>query len=268
METLCLPMDCLWEGSLDASLNAFIEEQPDDIFNLSDATEYDQLYDDTESIRSLESTDDKWPICQPLSPSENTYGAPFFYINTGLDLGTVEDINQPKQESFISLETSLYPSEAAVPCVDVARELQVVDELVRLHAQSLPNEWVDDESSLASSSTASSSPRSETSFTSSYSSTSDLQRTSTKKTSSKSEQKLSRARSYEDKKYRKKEQNKNAANRYRQKKKAAIGFILEEEKDLEKKNSDLNEKLTDVKREKTYLKRLMRDLYRAKGVLV
>lgn len=160
----------------------------------------------------------------------------------------------------------------------------MVDELVRLRAQNLPN-WADDDNSLASSSMASSSPRSESSYNSSLGSTatewvpyenqppSPVSSESSGssigpiKARNKSTYKSGRMPSVEDKKYRKKEQNKSAANRYRQKKKAEIEIVLEEEKGLELRNHNLTVKLSDVKREIKYIKSLMRELYRAKGIL-
>lgn len=76
-----------------------------------------------------------------------------------------------------------------------------------------------------------------------------------------------RTRSSEDKKSRKKEQNKNAATRYRQKKKAECEVVMGEEKELQDKNDELQVKCADIQREIKYLKSLMRDLYRAKGIL-
>lgn len=167
-----------------------------------------------------------------------------------------------------SLFATFYSSNTLLLCEDDARELKVVDELVRSCAQNLPNDWQDD-SSLASSSTVASSPRSDTSFTSSYSSATDVQLSPSKKNGLKTDLKISRGRSHgtEDKKYRKKEQNKNAANRYRQKKKTEIGLVLEEEKELEKKNSDLTTRLADVRRELKCLKSLMREFFRKQGLL-
>lgn len=71
----------------------------------------------------------------------------------------------------------------------------------------------------------------------------------------------------EDKKSRKKEQNKNAATRYRMKKKAEIEEILGEEKVLLDHKTDLEAKVCDVQREIKCLKGLMRDLFRAKGLI-
>lgn len=74
-------------------------------------------------------------------------------------------------------------------------------------------------------------------------------------------------RSGEEKKSRKKEQNKNAATRYRRKKKAEIEIILEEENQLKERHDELQTKHEDLKREVKYLKGLMRELFRAKGML-
>lgn len=144
-------------------------------------------------------------------------------------------------------------------------ELQIVDELVRLRSQNLPN-WTDDDLS----STSGFSPRSDSSsnsfagFNSEWSVSPQPLTPCTPQV--KSKYKIRQTPS-EDKKYRKKEQNKNAANRYRQKKKAENEIILEEERLLEQTNNKLQLKYTDIKREIKYLKSLMRDLYRAKGML-
>lgn len=71
----------------------------------------------------------------------------------------------------------------------------------------------------------------------------------------------------EDKKVRKKEQNKNAATRYRQKKKQEIKEILGEENELTEHNKKLQNQLKDLQREIGYLKGLMRDLFKAKGLM-
>lgn len=71
----------------------------------------------------------------------------------------------------------------------------------------------------------------------------------------------------EEKRMRKKEQNKNAATRYRQKKKAEVEVILSEEKGLEERNGELQLKVSDLSREIKYLKGLMRDLFKAKGLI-
>lgn len=71
----------------------------------------------------------------------------------------------------------------------------------------------------------------------------------------------------EDKRSRKKEQNKNAATRYRQKKKEEIKIILSEEQELAEKNEKLHGQVKDLQREIGYLKNLMRDLFKVKGLI-
>lgn len=71
----------------------------------------------------------------------------------------------------------------------------------------------------------------------------------------------------EERKLRKKEQNKNAATRYRMKKKAEVEEVRNEEKQLEEKNKKLKDQLDDINREVKYLKSLMRDVYRKKGLI-
>lgn len=74
-------------------------------------------------------------------------------------------------------------------------------------------------------------------------------------------------RSHEDRQSRKKEQNKSAANRYRLKKKAEIEILCDEEQTLMKQNEKLSAEEADVNRELKVLKSLLRDLFRAKGLI-
>lgn len=165
-----------------------------------------------------------------------------------------------------------------------ARDLEVVDELVRSHCKELPD--LNDEQSSSDSCSSSSPPRSEISYSSSsngrYASSvcsndddwSPSRKTSiSAKLSTNSADKTGtpvrkRRLPGVDKKSRKKEQNKNAATRYRQKKKAEVEVILEVEKDLLTKHEKLESKYSDIRREVKYLKNLMRELFRAKGMLV
>lgn len=75
------------------------------------------------------------------------------------------------------------------------------------------------------------------------------------------------SRPSDDRRSRKKEQNKNAATRYRQKKKAEIEDLLNEEQQMRERNSKLSDKCSDLQREIRYLKGLMRDLFKAKGLI-
>lgn len=75
------------------------------------------------------------------------------------------------------------------------------------------------------------------------------------------------SRHSDDRRSRKKEQNKNAATRYRQKKKAEIEVLLGEESTLRQRHTDLGDKCSDLQREIRYLKGLMRDLFKAKGLI-
>ncbi|MCP5809843.1 bZIP transcription factor, partial [Klebsiella pneumoniae] len=76
-----------------------------------------------------------------------------------------------------------------------------------------------------------------------------------------------KTRSVDDRRSRKKEQNKNAATRYRQKKKAEVEVLLKEEQTLRQRHTELGEKCSDLQREIRYLKALMRDLFKAKGLI-
>lgn len=69
-----------------------------------------------------------------------------------------------------------------------------------------------------------------------------------------------------DKKDRKKLQNKNAAIRYRMKKKEEAVDIVAEERELEDINTNLKTKVDDLQREIKYMKNLMKDICKAKGI--
>lgn len=75
------------------------------------------------------------------------------------------------------------------------------------------------------------------------------------------------SRNVDDRRSRKKEQNKNAATRYRQKKKAEVEVLLSEEQNLRVRHNELNDKCSDLQREIRYIKGLMRDLLKAKGLI-
>lgn len=176
----------------------------------------------------------------------------------------------PEEKSYVNEEVPVqWNGKSNVPLDplntddDVAHDLDVVDEYVRLYAKDIPP------SSPCTSSGGS--------YTSSEDSVDDPDwileagKKSTKHSSS-SCGSTKRAKPYsrpsvEDKKVRKKEQNKNAATRYRQKKKQEIKEILGEERELADHNEKLKNQVTDLQREIGYLKGLMRDLFRAKGLI-
>lgn len=195
---------------------------------------------------------------------------------------------QAQQEPLLSLyEQAISLVQAPIP-QDIEREMQVVDELVRSRSENLPD-WMDDDNSsdtgssmsssmsTSSSSNSNFSPRSESSCTSNSCDDDDWKSSkSTKKNKlhelSKSNdsvvrKKRSYGRSVEDRSHRKKEQNKSAANRYRMKKKAEVEILLDEERDLAKRNDELQCQFDDVKREVKYLKALMRELFQMRGWL-
>lgn len=157
---------------------------------------------------------------------------------------------------------------------DIAHELAVVDELVRIRVKDL--QW--NESSTSESS-GPSSPISSNSSNFGDCSSDDPEwmpepienyeegMVSVSGLKSRKRSKPYSRGNVEDKKSRKKEQNKNAATRYRLKKKAEVEEILTEEKQLIDDNTGLGTKITDLQREIKYLKGLMRDLFKAKGLI-
>lgn len=146
---------------------------------------------------------------------------------------------------------------------DVANELAVVDEYVRSHTKDIPSPSSPCTSSGGSCiSTEDSVDDPDWSY--------ESERKSLKQSvhdSSKNRHKPYSRPSLEDKKVRKKEQNKNAATRYRQKKKQEIKEIQGEERELTDHNEKLKNDVKDLQREIGYLKGLMRDLFKAKGLL-
>jgi cyclic AMP-dependent transcription factor ATF-4 len=198
------------------------------------------------------------------------------YTVTTLPL-TEAIIEQQIAEQWNAENLSLVP---LVHGTDVAHELAKVDEYVRNCAE----DAVATTSSNASSSVSSPSPpspctSSNASCTSSEDSADDPDWSyEVASSSSPGQRRVSQARSgrrakpysrpsVEDKRVRKKEQNKNAATRYRQKKKQEIKEILGEEQELANKNEKLQVQLKDLQREIGYLKGLMRDLFKAKGLM-
>ncbi|XP_068153082.1 uncharacterized protein crc isoform X1 [Drosophila tropicalis] len=71
-------------------------------------------------------------------------------------------------------------------------------------------------------------------------------------------------RGVEDRKIRKKEQNKNAATRYRQKKKLEMENVLGEEQILAQENETLRRTLADRRHELRYLRQLIREFYQGR----
>lgn len=153
---------------------------------------------------------------------------------------------------------------------DVASELAAVDEYVRSCAEDMsPSSPINSSgSSYLSSEDSVDDPdwNIESSIASSSSSSSINNHKRNQKHTKNRYKPYSRP-NIEDKKVRKKEQNKNAATRYRQKKKLEIKEIVGEEQELIDHNEKLNDQVKELNREIGYLKGLMRDLFKAKGLI-
>lgn len=168
---------------------------------------------------------------------------------------------------------------------NIARDMELVEEIVRSRSKDLPDCNDEDSCSFSEAGSVSSScPMSDASSSycgSAYSRDQDDDEWSPASSGSTKKNSISRVsgggvskkrtrpygRGIEDKKSRKKEQNKNAATRYRQKKKAEIEEILIVERELKEKNEGLKSKSADLGREIRYLKSLMREICKAKGLL-
>lgn len=162
-----------------------------------------------------------------------------------------------------------------IPGNEIARETQLVDDIVNMRVQELqlPTNWQqfnDDCESQSSSSLECSSNNSsldeewlpEQGMGSSTQSDLDLDTDDRQKTPKK------RTRAYgrgvEDRKIRKKEQNKNAATRYRQKKKLEMETVLGEEQILAEENDALRRTLAERRHELRYLRQLIREFYQGR----
>lgn len=208
-------------------------------------------------------------VTPPASPPQNLLeGVPIYYV-TGEEVAAEELLAGDMEDSA---------------------SVDLIDELVRCHSSELIDIDFDDASSLVSdtySSEASGqsprsdsglSPRSDCSSFAGFSLDDDEEWTpsiepktkSTTAAAAKPEKRKKRpyGRAPEEKKVRKKEQNKNAATRYRQKKKQQLEEILQKEEGLKAVNRTLQTQFDDVKREISYLKKLMREVLIAKGVQI
>lgn len=211
-----------------------------------------------------------------------SFGAPM----NGLLVNSVQTLEQqhaPEPLQQVPGEYALADSFGFQPVDEVeniARNLELVEEIVRSRSKDLPDCNDDDSCSYSEAGSVSSScPMSDSSSSycgSAYSRDQDDEWSPSRGKKSSSgggsggvTKKRTRpyGRGVEDKKSRKKEQNKNAATRYRQKKKAEIEEILVEENKLKDKNEELKSKSGDIAREIRYLKSLMREVCKAKGLI-
>ncbi|KAB0792743.1 hypothetical protein PPYR_14702 [Photinus pyralis] len=203
------------------------------------------------------------PQATPLTPPQSPPS--FTTLTVPPDVAVIASTKLADQEQFLN-EVLSYDNTQPDLQTDVARELAVVDELIRARAENLIQ-----------------SPPSPCSNSSDFSSDDPEWIPETVESSSDYETLPSppraeggggrrRSKPYsrvgnEARKSRKKEQNKNAATRYRMKKKAEVEEILKEETDLAKHNEGLECQITELQREIKYLKGLMRDVFKAKGLL-
>ncbi|XP_011349778.1 activating transcription factor of chaperone isoform X2 [Ooceraea biroi] len=213
-------------------------------------------------------------LTPPQSPPHKAINVDTQLLVTLQPVQTLFPANQPIYNMGVPSEDPLYVSDAPRQWNaesislsplggDVAHELAVVDEYVRSHTKDIPSP-----SSPCTSSGGSCISTEDSADDPDWSLESE--RHSLKQSvydSSRNRHKPYSQPSLEDKKVRKKEQNKNAATRYRQKKKQEIKEIQGEERELVDHNEKLKHQVKDLQREIGYLKGLMRDLFKAKGLL-
>lgn len=175
-------------------------------------------------------------------------------------------------DSYVTLSTVdqnlAYPQIIPQTQQDIDHELSVVDELVRTRVEDM--QW--SSSSSSSNNSNPGSPGDSSNFGDCSSDDPEWVPETIDSADDASLKTPRKRRSYtkaapEEKRVRKKEQNKNAATRYRLKKKAEVEVILTEERQLLDHNNDLGNQITDLQREIKYLKGLMRDLFKAKGLI-
>lgn len=173
-------------------------------------------------------------------------------------------------EQAIQLVQQTTPSEYVDNNIDDA--MAEVEALVRSRAEDFAeSSSIDDDSSMCGSSSCFS-PRSESSSNTDESEwtlkSSPAIAAALKAKQAKQKRKpRTNRRTLEDRQSRKKEQNKTAANRYRLKKKAEIEILLDEERELQKRNETLQSQYDEVGREVKYIKSLLRELFKAKGLI-
>lgn len=152
-------------------------------------------------------------------------------------------------------------------------EIQFVDEIIRARCKDLKDQWMTELDNLSSASSA-------YSYNSLSPAGSDLESAYNGSTGSNDEDfeyfgSHHRSKPYDremsvdgdGKHFRKKDQNKNAARKYRQKKKQEVEEILVEERQLTEVHNKLAKECGEIKREVKYLKSLMRELFKSKGVI-
>lgn len=201
---------------------------------------------------------------QPLSPEAVQQSSLFPSNETEVVYNTIAPVENPLYVNNTSRQWNTVENISLGDSLDrnVANDFAVVEEYVRSHTKDIPSP---------------SSPCNSSSSSSAGDTTDDpdwnvvkSKKNNPKPTTSRNHQKFYRQYfrpSIEDKKVRKKEQNKNAATRYRQKKKQELRDIEGEERDLTETNGKLKDQVTEIKREIKCLKGLLRELYKAKGVL-
>lgn len=222
------------------------------------------------------------PMTSPVSPVPS--------VGTGADWVKAETLtppDSPKEDEFMKLLQEMEPNE--MEQLAMARKLlqeiepAELEQLVMTRVEDLTSNFEEKSCSMDEFSDGASSPyqgsdsgaddpewspprrmKSVSGYSSAASCSSSA---TTATTSSRRKTKPYSRPAPEERKQRKKEQNKNAATRYRMKKKAEVEEVRNEEKQLLDKNKALKEELDDINREVKYLKSLMRDVYRKKGLI-
>lgn len=181
---------------------------------------------------------------------------------------TVLPALSPVTSEYIEYSSDVsHASPLSISDDDVARETQIVDDILRSRAQDLPDNWNDQEGDDGSSGSFMDDDSNYEPTSPSFDENSSIgSPSSAGKIKSQGDKKRTRpyGRGPEERKSRKKEQNKNAATRYRQKKKEEMKHVLDEESVLAEKHDELAKKVSEFESEVKYLKKLIREFYKNK----
>ncbi|XP_012538637.1 activating transcription factor of chaperone isoform X2 [Monomorium pharaonis] len=234
--------------------------------------EFETVLDDVEACHQIIPATNSTTLTPPQSPSHKAINVDTQLLVTLQPVQpftgnqSIYNIAAPQDDSLYVNNTSRQWNTENISLSplggDVANDLAVVDEFIRSHTKDILSPSSPCSSGGSSVSTDDTTDDPDWTF--------ENEKRSLKHTvhdSSKHRHKPYSRSSLEDKKVRKKEQNKNAATRYRQKKKQEIKEIQGEERELAEHNESLKEKVKNLQQEIGYLKGLMRDVFKAKGLL-
>lgn len=235
---------CSYDGNSIFDLESLVAEtQPPPLVQLDAPLETSAT---TTSIADFSFS--SWKIAESSAPGSPDSG--FYSVKSPSSAGISEDESSPCETPVPVAITSTH----AMPGLQVsAEDIQYLETLLQESANADPP------SALYSD------PHAPSTLALEHSVKLPIKTTSRKspKASSRSTKSLSST----EKKERKRAQNKNAATRYREKKRAEANVVFDEQSKMEDKNRDLKDKVTLLTREIQYMKELLIEVYKTKGLI-